>query len=354
MILADYTLPDFDGLRALHLLKQSGREIPFIIVSGTIGEELAVRAIKEGAADYLLKDRLARLGAAVSHALEQRLLREEHQHAQENLRARQEAERANAAKSEFLSRMSHELRTPLNAILGFGQLLESDDLSKSQAESVYHILGAGRHLLHLVNEVLDISNVESGNLSTHCEEVDLHALLQKTVMLIRPLAAQRQVAVCLGEPPQEPFHLPGVYVTADPQRLRQVLLNLLSNAVKYNKVGGKVTLDYRSGVGKLRLRVADTGPGIAADKVSRLFVPFDRLGVENRGIEGTGLGLTLSKGLMEAMGGTLGLECPPQFHGEGESSQAGAVFWIELPWVATPSLLSRRGDAPSRLLACEA
>jgi PAS domain S-box-containing protein len=240
---------------------------------------------------------------AAEHALEQ---------------AKQDADRANRAKSEFLSSMSHELRTPLNAILGFGQLLQLDDLSQEQHESVDHMLRGGRHLLELINEVLDISRIESGNLSLSPEPVEVLEVVKDVVDLIRPLAAEREIAV---DAPSVAH--PSPMVQADRQRLKQVLLNLASNAVKYNRHGGtiRVACQARPG-GRVAIVVQDTGPGLSAEKMARLFRPFDRLGAEQSEIQGTGMGLALSKGLMEAMDGALTAESV-----EGE----GTTFTIELP-----------------------
>jgi PAS domain S-box-containing protein len=254
---------------------------------------------------------------------------EEHRHAKE------EAERANLAKSEFLSRMSHELRTPLNAILGFGQLLQMHSLNNEQQVSTEHIVRAGRHLLGLIDEVLDIARIESGHIELSLEAVNVGEVLRESLALIRPLAEERGIRVRIAG-----SELPGggfgdAHVLADRQRFRQVLLNLLSNAVKYNADGGQVVLDFvpspNAEGGRMRLRVADTGPGIAADKQARLFTPFDRLGAEYGKVAGTGLGLALCKRLVETMGGAIGLE---------EKSDPvlgrGAVFWVELPFAANP------------------
>ena len=183
--------------------------------------------------------------------------------------AREEAERANSAKSEFLSRMSHELRTPLNAILGFGQLLQMDPLASDQRDSVEHILRAGHHLLELINEVLDISRIEAGRLSLSSEPVSLDEVLRETQDLVRPMVPERSLQ--LYEQPRPP----GLHVRADRQRLRQVLLNLLSNAVKYNRPGGSVTISAtRLAEGRLRISVADTGPGIDEEKKAKAFHSF--------------------------------------------------------------------------------
>ena len=238
--------------------------------------------------------------------------------AQDALRAaRDEAERANQAKSQFLSRMSHELRTPLNAILGFGQLLEMDSLGPQQRDSVDHILKAGRHLLGLIDEVLDIARIEAGRLRLSLEPVPVNQVLDGARSLVRTLAAERNMRVEIEA--AETFNL---HVLADRQRLQQVLLNLLSNAIKYTPEGGTVTLLCQEAPGsRVRFKVSDTGPGIPPDKLAVLFTPFERLGVEASGIEGIGLGLALSKGLAEAMGGTMGVE---------SAVGRGSTFWVEL------------------------
>lgn len=211
------------------------------------------------------------------------------------------AEAASRAKDEFLSRMSHELRTPLNAILGFGQLLEMNLLSEDQRECVDQINRGGKHLLKLINEVLDIARIEAGRMPLSPEPVRVTDAIQEVLDLVRPLSAGRDIR----------FHLDlagvnGHCVLADNQKLKQVLMNLLSNAIKYNREQGEVRISCEEAApGRLRLVVSDTGPGIAAEKLHRLFVPFDRLDAEQTGVEGSGLGLALSKSLVELMGGTL-------------------------------------------------
>jgi signal transduction histidine kinase len=231
-----------------------------------------------------------------------------------------DAERANLAKSEFLSRMSHELRTPLNAILGFGQLLELDHLSPEQLEGVRQILNGGRHLLDLINEVLDISRIEAGRMLLSLEPVSVAEVLLEVLDLVRPLVDQRGIrleAPAAGACDRR--------VRADRQRLKQILLNLLSNAVKYNRQGGTVTIscDETPRLG-FRIAVSDTGPGIAPGKMARLFTPFERLGAEQTSEEGTGLGLALAKKLAEAMGGTMGVE---------STVDVGSTFWVALELV---------------------
>ncbi|MEP6733333.1 MAG: MHYT domain-containing protein [bacterium] len=232
--------------------------------------------------------------------------------------AREAAEAASRAKSEFLSRMSHELRTPLNAILGFGQLMELEATTPGQTESAEHVLNAGRHLLGLINEVLDITGIESGRLRLSAEPVRISEAVQETFDLMRPLAAVRNVDLCTDAP-----SIDDLYVRADRQRLKQILLNLIANAVKYNHEGGRAEVACEPhGTDRLRIVVRDTGPGIAADKIGRLFTAFDRLGAEQTSVEGTGLGLALSKRLAEAMSGEMGVRSDV-----GE----GSTFWVELP-----------------------
>jgi PAS domain S-box-containing protein len=237
-------------------------------------------------------------------------------------RARQAAERANRAKSEFLSRMSHELRTPMNSILGFAQLLGRKELAPDQRKSVDHIVKAGQHLLNLINEILDISRIEANRHQLSLEPVRLSNVVCEGLTLIQPLAAQRAVGIddCSLDPE--------LYVHADRQRLAQVLLNLLSNAVKYNREGGEVNLICEATDERVRLGVCDTGPGIPPERMDQLFVPFERLGAEHSGVEGTGLGLALSKRLVEAMEGSLTVESAP-----GE----GSIFWMELIRVSNPT-----------------
>lgn len=237
--------------------------------------------------------------------------------------AKEEAESASNAKSEFLSRISHELRTPLNAILGFGQLLSMENLKRDHQEQVAEIERAGRHLLQLTNEVLDITHIESGRLAVSLEPVSVKDVLDESLSLVTPLAAARGIDLVRTPEPDNRFAL------GDRQRLRQVLLNLLSNAVKYNREEGRVEVKSEATPhGTISIIVADTGRGIASDSMNTLFEPFERLGAETTDVEGTGLGLAVSKALCDAMGATLSVE---------SRSGKGSTFTLELPVAADPS-----------------
>ncbi|MGH2862661.1 MAG: ATP-binding protein [Solirubrobacteraceae bacterium] len=244
--------------------------------------------------------------------------------------AQLEAERLSLAKSGFLSRVSHELRTPLNAILGFGQLLERDLVEQGEQETLGHMLGAGRHLLAIVDDLLDLSRIESGELRLSLEPVQLSDVLAEAKSLISPAATIAAVGVR-----QRPVNV-DLYVRADRQRLVQVLLNLVSNAVKYNRRGGNVVISAgRTEASMVRIEVSDTGTGVSQDAITRLFTPFERLDAASRGIEGTGLGLALARGLVEAMGGELSL-----------SSEAGVGTTVsfELPISSAGEVLAPRAQ----------
>jgi PAS domain S-box-containing protein len=226
------------------------------------------------------------------------------------------ARAANDSKNQFLSRMSHELRTPLNAVLGFGQLLNRQLAGTEHAEAVGYVLKGGQHLLDLINDVLDISRIESGEMSLSMETLNLAILVDETLQLMRPLATDSEVTLLPADGD------PGVLLLADRQRVRQILLNLLSNAIKYNKDGGHVWVRWALDDGVVRLSVHDEGQGIAPELQGRLFQPFDRLGAEVTEVEGAGIGLALTQSLAELMGGSVGVVSAP-----GQ----GATFTVTLP-----------------------
>lgn len=265
------------------------------------GEPLALPSIS--------RDELGELTSELEHASQ--LLT---QSAQEAHLARVEAEEASAAKSNFLSRTSHELRTPLNAILGFAQILENDLPEGRQKDSATLIHNAGQHLLKLINEVLDISRIESGDISMSMEVITLNHLLEEAYHYLKPLEKVRDITI-------ETQFEPALSVRADRQRLLQVILNLLANALKYGPENTSVAFSAYRQHGHIRVDVKDQGPGIPAALRSRLFTPFDRLGAERTVTEGTGLGLVLSKQLMDAMGGQIGV------------AEDQSLFWISLPEV---------------------
>lgn len=374
LVISDVVMPEMDGYELCRRLKGDAnfRDVPLILVTTLSDPGDVIRGLECGADNFILKpydehyllsrvqfvllnreirdversglaveiffngekhvitaDRLQILNlllstyeAAIRRNKELSRVKEELEQGSAALAAaKQEADRANRAKSDFLSRMSHDLRTPLNAILGFAQLLELDMLNPEHLESIGQIRRGGAHLLGLINEVLDIARIESGHLSLSPEPVLIGEIVQNVVDLTRPLAAQRNIVVeddaagvCGGR-----------HLLADRQRLTQILLNLLSNAVKYNRDGGRVRLTCEDAPdGRLRITVSDTGAGIRPEKLQLLFQPFERLGAEQTSIEGTGLGLVLSKGLAEAMGGTLGVE---------SEVDRGSTFWVELALV---------------------
>jgi PAS domain S-box-containing protein len=233
-------------------------------------------------------------------------------------KARAIAEKANLAKSNFLSSMSHELRTPLSAILGFAQLIESGSPAPtvSQKRSIDQILQAGWYLLELINEILDLALIESGKMSLSLEPIALAEVMHECQEMIEPQAQKRGISVVFSR-----FVTP-CFVKADRTRIKQVFINLLSNAVKYNRPHGTVAVEYQTTIpGRIRVHVKDSGEGLTPDKLAQLFQPFNRLGQEANGEEGTGIGLVMTKRLIELMGGTMGAE---------STVGTGSVFWIEL------------------------
>ena len=233
---------------------------------------------------------------------------------EELLLAKELADEANQAKTWFLSRMSHELRTPLNAMIGFGSFLEDSELDEGQRKDVQQINRCSQHLLELVNDVLDVSKFEIGSQVVSYETVDVREVFAEAIDILQPVAARNQVSLALA--PAKKTH-----AIADRRRLKQIALNLLSNAIKYNKKGGSATVCIDTVNEAVRVAVRDTGMGMRPETLKRLFVPFDRMEASRQGIEGTGLGLVLTKNMIESMGGSISVE---------SEADRGSVFTIEL------------------------
>jgi signal transduction histidine kinase len=305
VVAIDYALPDMDGFQVVEALRKIDPETQLVMITGMGSEQIAAKALTLGVSNYIIKGNDAIYAELVPSVIRQAAARAEMVREKAALdaalaRAKAEAERANVAKSDFLRAMSHELRTPLNAVLGFAQLLQMDSdepLSESQRSHVRAILQSGRHLGQLVDEVLDLSRIEAGQLGLSLERIDVRPVLHDAESVARPLADAKGVRFDVSV-----IDLRRVRVIADVTRLQQVLLNFLSND------------------GRLRLVVSDTGPGIPATKQGLLFEPFERLGQEASGIEGTGIGLAIAKRLAEAMGASIGFTSV-----EGEGSR----FWVE-------------------------
>lgn len=262
-------------------------------------------------------------GALLQLAADRAAIAIDRAYALENAQAaRAEAERHSNAKTEFISLLAHETRTPLTAVIGFAELLQIDASSNEQRKWADAIARGGRHMLHLVNDLLEIARIEAKKIELAIEPVSVDALVDEALALMLPMARERSIDVERVD--SDAFHRD---VQADPARLTQVLLNLVSNAIKFNRDDGSVVVSAKeSGDQTLVIAVADTGPGIDPERISELFTPFERLGAESGSVQGTGLGLAVAKGLVEAMGGTLSVESA---HGEG------STFLVELPQAPT-------------------
>jgi signal transduction histidine kinase/ActR/RegA family two-component response regulator len=278
-------------------------------------------------------DEIGRVGE--SHLLAEALLASR---AAELTAARDAAVQATRAKNSFLSSTSHELRTPLNSILGFTQLLQLSELSEEDRDGVERILGAGRHLLALINELIDIARIESGDLGLSLEPVLVRSLIEESSQLMAPIAAARSIRII-----RNCAH-PALAVYTDRQRLAQVLVNLISNAVKYNHRDGTITISCtEAGPGQASIVVSDTGPGLAPGDLERIFIAFERLGAERTAVEGTGIGLPLARALTEAMKGHL---TASSVLGQG------AVFTVTLPRAPDLIHIPAPSPAPVSLAAC--
>jgi signal transduction histidine kinase len=364
-IVSDYALPGFSGPAALAMVKARSLDIPFIIVSGTVGDEDAVAAMRAGAHDYLMKDRLVRLAPTIERELREaqnrRAGRAAESAAEEAQRRQAHAESANRAKTMFLANVSHELRTPLNAIIGFSELLTYEgselgqSLSTQQREYIQHVLASGRHLLMLIDDLLDLSKVEAGKMELVLASIALADVTDLVMEVVGPLAEKKGLRLVISVTRD----LPRLW--ADALRLRQILYNLLSNAIKFTTSGGTVSLDAIALEPRaIQITVRDSGIGIREDDMPRLFQEFERVGAPDSS-EGTGLGLALTKKLVELHGGSI---AATSSHG------VGSTFTVVLPLRAVPtqeanlkvsaptsarliaaSVLVVEDDGPSRRLA---
>ena len=330
LILLDIMMPGMDGYEVCQRLKGNPKtkHIPVIFLTAKVEVEDEKKGLELGAVDYVTKPISPPIiMARVRNHLALKAMTDSLQSKNIELEnARYVAEKANLAKSEFLSSMSHELRSPLNAILGFGQLLESDSPppTASQQESIAQILKAGWHLLKLVNEILDLAKVESGQVPLSQEPVSLSEILLECQSMVDPQVQQRGLKMILPDC-NRPY-----FVLADRTRLKQVLLNLFSNAIKYNRKQGTIEVQCVETLpGRIRVSIRDTGEGLHPEQLAQLFQAFNRLGQEAGGEEGTGIGLVVAKQLVELMGGAIGVE---------STFGAGSLFWFELNAVAEPTL----------------
>jgi DNA-binding response OmpR family regulator len=377
-ILLDLIMPGLSGQEACKRIKQQAkwRDIPLIMITAHDDRDAMIECINAGADDYIAKSAdfevlKVRLRAHLrrkhfedeNHRIREKLVRSEteataRKHFEQALQetnvemqiAKSVAEKANLAKSDFLSGMSHELRSPLNAILGFAQLMgtASPPPSDSQQESITQILQAGWHLLKLINEILDLAVVESGKVSLSLEPVSLSEVLSECQTMMEAQAQQRGIFMTF------PLFEQPSYVWADQTRLKQIVINLLSNAIKYNQISGQVSVDYTVlSADRIRISFKDTGAGLTSENIEQLFQPFNRLGQEAGSVSGTGIGLVVTKQLVELMGGVLGVD---------SIVNEGSVFWFELrstpapefklkePEHATPKPAMRPIDAPQKIL----
>ncbi|MBF0178665.1 MAG: response regulator [Magnetococcales bacterium] len=323
MILMDMYMPVCHGRELARLIRQVPEfaGLPIVFLSGETDHKKQISAMRVGAEGFLTKpvSQEDLIVAVAIRAERMRTLRS-------LTRAKEEAERANKAKTAFLSFMSHELRSPLNGVIGFCQLLELDPvepLTPAQKESVAQIMSCGDHLLELINGLLDMARIEAGRVIPEMEVLNPASIMEHCLGMTTPLARKRFVSVSFVSK-ETPF--PNIYV--DPLRLKQILINLLSNAVKYNRKGGYITVTHRATrEGLLEISIADSGRGIPKEQWDQVFKPFHRLGAEKIGIEGSGIGLNITKTLVEAMGGHIGFNSEPE---------KGTRFWVTFPIVDHP------------------
>lgn len=329
LVLSDYSMPSYSATAALADVHALGCSLPFIILSGTIGEETAVEALRAGAHDFLVKGHLARLGPAIDRALrdvvEKAARRTAEAEAAAALRAKERAEAASEAKSKFLATMSHELRTPLNAIIGFTEMMQAGlagPVTAAQASHLGDVLAASHDLLDLINEVLDLATIEAGRLCVSLEATPLGPAVDRVVSLHRSDAHARGTQLLT----QIPNDLPLLW--ADRKRVGQIIDNLVSNAIKFAPAReNTVTISARSSSDRIEISVSDQGRGIRPDDLPRLFQEFERLRDDGeQHVQGTGLGLALTRRLVELLGGSISAE---------STWGRGSTFTVTLPAAAS-------------------
>ncbi len=326
IIISDYRLPRFDAPAALQLLKESGLDIPFIVVSGTIGEELAVAMMKEGAQDYLMKDNLPRLIPAVRREISEAKVRHDRRESMAELvKAKEKAEESDRLKTAFLANMSHEIRTPMNSIIGFSELLDDETLSPyDRKEYIRVIQYNGRHLLDIINNLVDIARIDSHQITISKHVFNLNHLLDRLLMQCEDLRRQKsksEITITLEKGLSDETG----YIISDEENLRKILVNLLDNSLKFT-TSGIIKFGYTKEGETLRFFVLDTGRGISKDKQNIIFEKF-RQEEESftRHFGGSGLGLSIARGLVQLMGGGIWLESDPG---------KGSVFYFTIPFSA--------------------
>ena len=351
LIVLDMYMPECSGLEVAMAIRQNVElnDIPIIFVSSEEDISIRMMTIKCGSDDFILKpvnlDYLVRTVQA--RAEKARKLIESRNIDRMTINrisaSKKLAERANKAKSEFVSKMSHELRTPLNTILGYTQLLDIDhdkSLSEAQKGNIQHILNSGWHLLALINDVLDISKIETGRLSLANTETDLDSVVQNAIEISESDADKKSIKILYDNDCKEK-----AAVYADATRLKQVLVNIISNAIKYNTENGTVNITVGKDHDDLcRVTISDSGRGLPEDKLDKLFIPFNRLGLEDTSIEGNGIGLALSSQLIELMNGELGAY---------NNQQTGASFWFTLKKYKQPENIQLNDELVIKVLYIE-
>ena len=315
VVLMDIEMPIINGLDVLKQLRQvhGFRHLPIIMMTGLTDESLISKAFENGAYDYVRKPiNASEVLARIRSVLERQRVDKE------MFLAKKQAEHSNLAKSEFVSHMAHELKTPLNAINGFAELLKSSEpITEEQKEYILYIIQAAQHQQKLIDESLDLAKIEAGIVDVSIESLPLADVIKDSFTITTPLAEQFNVNLIRPKRSEAEIN-----IEADKKRLTQVLLNLISNAIKYNEEGGDVNLIIRRLPGnRIRIGVVDTGIGISEQKMPHIFESFNRIGAEDSDIEGTGIGLSITKKMIELMGGTLDIE---------STLGQGSTFWVEL------------------------